>query len=71
MAGLPIPATSLPQVCSDRHSSCFLNLILLHVCCSFQDLQITTRKGGKVLLDGVSGVVDGGLCAVMVRLYVP
>lgn len=42
-------------------------------CCSavvspLQDLNVSTKNGGKVLLDGVSGEITGGLCAVMVSL---
>lgn len=33
-----------------------------------QDLRVTAKKGDRVLLNGVSGLVCGGLCAVMVRV---
>ena len=31
-----------------------------------QDLHVGAKKDGRVLLNGVSGLVRGGLCAVMV-----
>jgi hypothetical protein len=49
-------------------SMCVLNFIVLHACWYLQDLYVTTKgrnKHEKVLLHGVSGVLAGGLTAVM------